>query len=73
MMKPIKSIYDLICILSDVGSFDQGEIIKAVRIMLGRRKTYQKIGRRAKRSLDVSIEGFGPWVWASGQEEQILH
>ena len=24
MMKPIDSVYDLICILSDVGSFDQG-------------------------------------------------
>ena len=48
MMKLIDSIYDLICVLSDIGSFDQGETIKAGRIMLGRRKIYQKIGRRVE-------------------------
>ena len=44
MMKLIESVYDLICVLSDVGSFDQGETIKTGRIMLGRRETCQKIG-----------------------------
>ena len=34
MMKPIDSVYNLICVLSDARCFDQGEIIKAGRIML---------------------------------------
>ena len=65
-MKLIDSIYDLIYVLSDIGSFDQGEIIKAGRIMLGLRKICQKIRHRAEGSVDVSIEGFGPWVRTSG-------
>ena len=60
MMKLIKSVYDLIYVLSDIGSFDQDKIIKVGRIILGRRKTYHKIGRRARGSIDISVEGFGP-------------
>ena len=60
MMKPIDSVYDLIYILSDTGSFDQGETIKVGRIMLGQSGTCQKIGRRAGGSVNVSTEGFGP-------------
>ena len=41
--------------------------------MLGQRKTCQKIRRRAEGSVDVSTEGFGPWVRASSQEEQKLY
>ena len=73
MMKLIDSVYDLIYILSNVGSFNQGETIKAGRIMLGRSGTCQKIGRQAGGSVDVSAKGFGPWVRASSQEEQKLH
>ena len=40
--------------------FDQGETIKARRIMLGRSGIYQKIGRRVERSVDTLIEGLGP-------------
>ena len=69
MMKPIDSIYDLICVLSDAGCFDQDETIKAGKIMLCQRKTCQKIGRWVGGTVDVSIEGFGPWIRASGQEE----
>ena len=68
-MKSIDSVYDLICILSDTRSFDQEETIKVGRIMFGRRETCQKIRRRAEGSVNVSVEGFGPWVQASGQEE----
>ena len=39
MMKPIDTVYDLICIVSNVGTFDQGETIKVGRIMLGRSGT----------------------------------
>ena len=47
MMKTIDSVYDLICILSDIENFDKGETIKARRIMLGQSETCPKIGRRA--------------------------
>ena len=40
--------------------------------MLGQSGTCQKIGRRVEGSLDISTKGFGPWVRASGQEEQKL-
>ena len=40
--------------------------------MLGQGKTCQKIGRRAGGSVDVSTEGFEPWIQASDQEETIL-
>ena len=59
MMKPIDSVY-LICVLSDTGNFDQGETIKAGRIMLGQSRICQKIGCRAEGSVDVSIEDFEP-------------
>ncbi|CAL9765613.1 unnamed protein product [Musa acuminata subsp. burmannicoides] len=55
------------------GCFNQGETIKAGRIMLGWTKTCLKIRRRAGGSVDVSTEDFGPWIRASGQEERILH
>ena len=61
-MKPIDSVYDLIYVLSDIGSFDQGETIKARIIMLGQRKTCQKIRHRAEGSVDILIEGFKPWI-----------
>ena len=59
MIKPIDSVYILICVLSDVECFDQDETTKAGRIMLCQRKTCQKIGRRAGGTVNVLIEGFG--------------
>ena len=73
MMKPIDSVYDLIYVLSDTGSFDQGETIKVGRIMLGQSRTCQKIRRRFRGSVDISTEDFGPWIRVSSQEERILH
>ena len=58
MMKSINSVYDLICVLSDAGCFDQDETIKA-GISCCARGTCQKIGRRTGGSVDVSTEGFG--------------
>ena len=64
-------VFDLIWILSDAGCFDQDEIIKVGKSCWAK-ETCQKIGRRASGSVDVSIEGFGPWIRALGQEEQTL-
>ena len=52
----------MICILSDAENFDQEETVKIGRIMLGRSITCQNIGCHDKRSIDISIKGFGPWV-----------
>ena len=62
MMKLIESVYDLIYVLSDVGSWDQEETIKAGRIILGRRKTFKKIRCLVGELVDISTEGFGPWI-----------
>ena len=60
MMKSIDSVYDLICVLSNAGSFDQGETIKVGRIILGQSRTYQKFGCHIEGSVDILTEGFGP-------------
>lgn len=66
MMKPIYSIYDLICVLSDAESFNQGETIDAGRLMLGRNKhsedwtSGRKIDRRIGKRLRAVNSGIGP-------------
>ena len=65
-------VYVLICVLSDIGCFDQDETIKAGKSCWAG-GTCQKIGRQAGGSIDISTKGFGPWIWASGQEERILN
>ena len=69
MMKPISSDYVLIYVSSDVGCFDQDEIIKAGKSCCAG-GTCQKIGRRAGGSVDVSTEGFRSWTRALGQEDR---
>ena len=59
-------VYDLIYILSDVGCFDQDEIIKARRIMLGQRKNIKRLDVALKdRSTyrpKASGHEFGHWA-----------
>ena len=55
-------------------SFDQREVnyLKQEKSDVGPEWTCQKIGRQAGRSVDVSVEGFVPWIQVSGLEEWTL-
>ena len=59
MMKPIDSVYNLIYVLSDIRSFNQGETIKVGRIMLGRSGTYQKVASKDRSTYRQKASGHG--------------